>query len=161
MKWDARKHEKCAILQRCQKPKEAAKKGLLEEQGMLEAATALTPMSAGFTDEYQDDSEKLEEEDKLKFMSILGSLIFLLCTRPDIAYAVNRMATKTCRATIKDMYAIERILKYLKGTVELGLTFNPSQRDLTTIFCWLDEAYACHLDGKSHSGYCFSLGSQH
>jgi hypothetical protein len=35
-------------------------------------------MSAGFTDEYQDDSEKLGEEDKLKFMSILGSLIFLL-----------------------------------------------------------------------------------
>ena len=137
-------------------------KGLLEEQGMLEAATALTPMSAGFTDEYQDDSEKLGEEDKLKFMSILGSLIFLLRTRPDIAYAVNRMATRTCRATIKDMYAIGRILKYLKGTVELGLTFNPSQReDLTTIFCWVDAAYACHLDGKSHSGYCFSLGSHH
>lgn len=59
------------------------------------------------------------------------------------------------------MYALGRIMKYLAGTINLGLTFNPSQReDLTTIF-WVDAAYACHLDGKSHSGYCFSLGSHH
>ena len=107
-------------------------------------------------------TDKLGEADKLRFMSILGSLIFLLRTRPDIAYAVNRMATRTCRATDKDLCALGRILKYLNGTIELGLTFNPSKReDLTTIFCWVDAAYACHLDGKSHSGYCFSLGSHH
>jgi hypothetical protein len=118
--------------------------------------------SSTFSDEYQDDSNMLDAENKQKYMSILGSLIFLLRTRPDIAYAVNRIATRTCRATIKDMYALGRILKYLAGTVDLGLRFNPSQReDLTTIFCHVDAAYACHIDGKSHSGYCFSLGSHH
>jgi hypothetical protein len=137
-------------------------RSLLEEHDMLDATIAMTPMSSTFTDEYQDNSDKLSDEDKQKFMSILGSLIFLLRTRPDIAYAVNRMATRKCRATIKDMYALGRIMKYLAGTINLGLTFNPSQReDLTTIFCWVDAAYACHLDGKSHSGYCFSLGSHH
>ena len=82
---------------------------------MLDAAKALTPMSSTFSDEYQDDSNMLDAENKQKYMSILGSLIFLLRTRPDIAYAVNRMATRTCRATIKDMYALGKILKYLAG----------------------------------------------
>ena len=137
-------------------------RGLLEEHDMLDSGIAITPMTSTFNDQFQDDSDKLGEADKLRFMSILGSLIFLLRTRPDIAYAVNRMATRTCRATVKDLCALGRILKYLNGTIELGLTFNPSKReDLTTIFCWVDAAYACHLDGKSHSGYCFSLGSHH
>jgi len=135
-------------------------RSLLEEHNMMDCTTALTPMTSTFSDEYQDNSVKFSDEDKQIFMSILGSLIFVLRTRPDIAYAVNRMATRTCRATAKDMLALGRILKYLAGTVTLGVTFHPSQReDVTTIFCWVDAAYACHLDGKSHSGYCFSLGS--
>ena len=133
---------------------------LLEDNDMSDCNPISTPISVLFNDEDQDNSLPLELECKNKFRSILGSLIFLLKTRPDISYAVNRLALRSSIATDKDMIAIKRILRYLKGTYNLGITFFPSQdKDVTKIFCWVDAAYGIHHDGKSHSGYCFSLGS--
>ena len=56
-------------------------------------------MNITFSDEEQDDSPSLNQSNITKFMSILGSLIFLLKSRPDISYSVNRMATRSSKAT--------------------------------------------------------------
>jgi hypothetical protein len=122
---------------------------------------ASTPMSASFCDDFQDDAEILNDTDREKFRSALGSFIFLLRTRPDLAYAINRLATRTTRATVKDMNAIYRVLKYLKATKDRGIIFKKSvtlREDITQIFCWVDAAFQCHRDGKSQSGYCFNIG---
>jgi hypothetical protein len=134
--------------------------GLLEEFGMEDCIPVITPISCCFNDEDQNDSTPLIEEELEKFRTILGSLIYLLKTRPDISYAVSRLSMRSNEATQKDMQAIKRILRYLKGTTFLGLTFFPSEcTDITKLFVWVDAAYAIHKDRRSHSGYGFKLGS--
>ena len=44
--------------------------------------------------------------DKSKYATLLGMLIFVLRTRPDVAYAVNRLATRAAACTLKDLSLI-------------------------------------------------------
>ena len=133
---------------------------LLEEYGMLDSVLAKTPMSYLFNDEQQDNSNKLSYEEQKKFMSILGSLIFLLRTRADIAYAINRLSLRSTKATTLDMQALFRILRYLNGTRDLGITLckDVTFSKVVQLHAYVDAAYGVHCDGKSHSGYCFLLG---
>jgi hypothetical protein len=100
----------------------------------------------------------------LKYLSLVGKLIFIIKTRPDIAYAVNRLATRTQRATDRDFNSLLRIVSYLGGTQELGITFQRSNTAdaaaAVRLFCYVDAAYATHPDAKSHTGYCFGLGDR-
>jgi hypothetical protein len=57
-------------------------------------------------------SELLSADNKQFYQEVLGSLILIVKTRPDIAYAVNRLATRTLRATNKDKLAILRVVRY-------------------------------------------------
>jgi hypothetical protein len=130
---------------------------LVDKYNLSTAPSVQVPMSSLFSDAYQDDSPQCDHHE---FMSLLGSLIFLIKTRPDIAYAVNRMATRTGHATVKDFNALLRIVSYLNATKHLGIRFK-SKVDAaaaTRLYCWVDAAYAGHPDSKSHTGYCFSLG---
>ena len=117
------------------------------------------PMATTFSDEYQDDSKPI---DFIKYMCLLGKLLFIIKTRPDIAYAVNRLATRSVQPTEKDWQALLRIVLYLKATIHLGIKFNRrSAVDATAatrLYCYVDTAFSCHNDSKSHTGYCFSLG---
>ena len=115
------------------------------------------PMCSSFNDHNQDDSSLCDQHE---YMSLLGSLIFIIKTRPDIAYAVNRLATRTQHATIKDFNCLLRVVSYLAGTKDLGIRFK-SKLDAaaaTRLYCYVDASYAGHPDSKSHTGYCFSLG---
>jgi hypothetical protein len=118
------------------------------------------PMSSEFNDEFQNDSPKCNFE---KFMHLLGRLIFIVKSRPDIAYAVNRLACRSQNATDKDFKALLRIVSYLWGTKDLGLKFKKSSTaeisDSTKLFCYVDASYATHADSKSHTGFCFYLGN--
>jgi hypothetical protein len=133
---------------------------LLEEHGMLDSIVAKTPMSYLFNDEHQDNAERLSLSDQKKFMSILGSLIFLLRTRADIAYAVNRLSLRSTKATNLDLQALFRVLRYLNGTRDLGITLckDVTLPKVVQLHAYEDAAYGVHSDSKSHSGYCFSLG---
>jgi hypothetical protein len=91
-------------------------------------------------------------------------LIYVLRTRPDIAYAVNRLATRSSIATEKDLAAIHQVIAYLRTTRHLELVYNsncPRQRKtVTRLQAWSDAAYLTHRDSRSHSGVCFSLGEE-
>jgi hypothetical protein len=134
---------------------------ILRTYELLEVTPPSVPMIATFNDAYQSDSPKC---DYTAFMTLLGILLFVVKTRPDIAYAVNRLATRTSIATERDFLALLRIASYLGGTRNLGIKFRRNvsefyQEALTVLFCWVDASHGSHLDSKSHSGYCFSLGS--
>jgi hypothetical protein len=133
---------------------------LLEEYDMVDSNSVTTPISCCFNDEDQNDSPDLSQSDKDIYRNILGCLIHLLKTRPDISYAISRLAMRTNELTEKDISAIKRVLRYLKGTMYLGITFYPSEHvDVTKLFVWVDAAHAIHKDGRSHSGYGFKLGT--
>jgi len=90
-------------------------------------------------------------------MELLGSLLYLVRTRPDISYAVNRLAMRAREATERDLNALMRILAYLYDTQELGITLLPGKTDDLRLMAWSDASYATHSDGKSHSGYGFTF----
>ena len=76
-------------------------------------------MSIDFNDLCQDDSESLNQEENKKYSALIGGLIFIMKTRPwrqdhneDIAFAVNRLSTRTCKSTKRDYLALLRVLKY-------------------------------------------------
>lgn len=116
-------------------------------------------MPSTFSDEFQDDSTAI---DFLKYMRLLGKLLFIIKTRPDIAYSVNRLATRASNPTERDWQALIRVALYLKGTIHLGIKFKRSDSTsaaaATQLYCYVDAAFSCHTDSKSHTGYCFALG---
>jgi hypothetical protein len=118
------------------------------------------PMQPGFNDAEQDDSPKLPSNSQ--YPTLLGMLIYVLRTRPDIAYAVNRLATRSSIATEKDLLALQQVIAYLRTTRHLELVYNsscPRQRQtVTRLQAWSDAAYLTDRDSRSHSGVCFSLG---
>jgi hypothetical protein len=117
-------------------------------------------MRHDFSDAYQDQADST---DKTKFQTLLGMLIFSLKSRPDIAYAVNRLATRSTLPTTRDMDAILRVIKYLLYTKEYELVYTKADPDacdtVARLFAYSDAAYLTHRDSKSHSGICFSYGS--
>lgn len=112
------------------------------------------PMSSLFNDAVQDDSMDC---DHTQYMELLGSLLYIVKTRPDIAFAVNRMAMRARKATVKDMNALFRILGYLYATRARGVTLRPMNTCHLRLAAWCDASYALHEDGRSHSGYGFTF----
>ena len=76
-----------------------------------------------------DSSTKLvkatEEDDSFdqqKYQSAVGSLLYLsVATRADIAYAVSNVAKLSANPTTRHWMAVKRIMRYLRGTTNLGL----------------------------------------
>ena len=120
------------------------------------------PMSTLFSDEVQDDSPRCNSHD---YMELLGSLMYLEKTRADIAFAVNRLAMRTQKATEKDYRSLLRVLAYLYVTRGKEVVLKPCRELSASRICclvapleaWCDASYAIHPDGRSHSGYGFRL----
>ncbi|XP_020684057.1 uncharacterized protein LOC110100751 [Dendrobium catenatum] len=91
------------------------------------------------------------------FRHIVGSLQFLTNTRPDIAFAVNKICQHMHQPSIGHFQLLKRILIYLKGTTSLGLFLPKTDLNLTAFADsdWAGDA----IDRKSTTGYCIFLGS--
>ncbi|KZV33170.1 hypothetical protein F511_18186 [Dorcoceras hygrometricum] len=62
-----------------------------------------------------------EEVDPTTFKSLVGSLRYLTCTRPDILFAVGIVSRFMENPIESHMMAAKRILRYIKGTVNYGI----------------------------------------
>ena len=83
----------------------------------------------------------------------------MVLTRPDIAFAVSRVAKFTSNPCQSHWTAVKRIFRYLSGTVNLGISYHGSSTDLT-IRGYCDADYADdHDDRKSRAGYLFLLAN--
>jgi hypothetical protein len=116
------------------------------------------PMSSLFKDELQDQSPRCDYK---KYMQLLGKLLYMIKTRPDISYSVNRMTTRAMKCTNKNFDALLRIVSYLGEARHLGLRFRGDTKqmlaELTRLICFVDAAHATHPDSRSHIGLCFSF----
>ena len=92
-----------------------------------------------------------------RYAQIIGSLMYLMnCTRPDIAYAVSRLSRYTHNPSKDHWTALDRVAKYLRGTIDLGLHFG---RSPPVIEGYSDANWISDSDEvKSTSGYVFTLG---
>ena len=91
-----------------------------------------------------------------KYAQIIGILMFMTnCTRPDIAYVVGRLSRYTHNPSIEHWDAISRLLRYLKGTFDYGLSYCGYPAILEG-YCdanWISDTD----EVKPTSGYVFTL----
>ena len=108
-------------------------------------------------DEPSDDDITHDTRGSGMYETMIGSLMYAaLGTRPDIAYATNRLAQFTSRPQPKHWTAVKRIFRYLKGTRNYALTYGGTNSNADiNIYC--DADWASHADRKSVSGYVVTI----
>ncbi|KAH9296016.1 hypothetical protein KI387_039604, partial [Taxus chinensis] len=92
------------------------------------------------------------------YRQLIGSLIYLTYTRPDISFAVSYLSRFMQEPKICHWKAAKRILRYLKGSVDLGLEYKKNENFFLTGYS--DSDHAGNIDDrKSTSGFVFFMGS--
>jgi histone deacetylase 1/2 len=129
---------------------------LLKPVNMHNCKDIATPMSSS---ERLSKTSGILLSDELAFSyrSTVGSLQYLCLTRPDIAFAVNRVCQFLATPTDVHWSAVKRILRYVKGTLDHGLQI---QRSLSTeLSVYTDADWAgCPDDRRSTGGYAVFYG---
>ena len=122
-----------------------------------------TPMMGRSLDIEKDPFRPREDGEELlgsgyPYLSAIGALMYLANgTRPDIAFAVNLLARFSSAPTKRHWNGIKRILRYLRGTIDLGLYFQKKQ-DLN-IIGYTDAGYLSDPhNALSQTGYVFLSG---
>ncbi|GKE60620.1 uncharacterized mitochondrial protein-like protein, partial [Tanacetum coccineum] len=129
---------------------------ILKKFGFTDVKTASTPME---TQKPLLKDEDGEEVDVHLYRSMIGSLMYLTSSRPDIMFAVCACARYQVNPKVSHLHAVKRIFRYLKGQPKLGLWYpKDSPFDLVA---YTDSDYAgASLDMKSTTGGYQFLGSR-
>uniref|UniRef100_A0ACD5U385 Uncharacterized protein n=1 Tax=Avena sativa TaxID=4498 RepID=A0ACD5U385_AVESA len=126
---------------------------LLSETGMLECRPASTPIEQN----HGIIADSGDPVDKGEYQRLVGRLIYLSHTRPDIAYAVSIVSRYMHDPRSGHLNAVNRILRYLKGCPGKGILF--SNQGHLRVEGYTDADWAgCLDDRRSTSGYCMFVG---
>ncbi|XP_016186272.1 uncharacterized protein LOC107627980 [Arachis ipaensis] len=128
---------------------------LLKEYGLLEAKTVSTPMD--YTVPLSKNSGTPLSSTS-EYRKLVGKLLYLTNTRPEIGYAVGKLSQFLDCATDKHFEAAIRVLRYLKGAPALGLMFS-AHSDLEPAGYSDSDWGTCSDSKRSISGYCFFFGN--
>lgn len=100
-------------------------------------------------------------EDPSVYRKFVGKLLYLTVSRPDIAYVVHHLSQFLQAPRVPHMLAVQRVLRYLKGTPFQGLFYSTNSTLCLEVFC--DSDWGSNLDYtgmlKSITGMCLMLGS--
>ncbi|CAK9818809.1 Retrovirus-related Pol polyprotein from transposon TNT 1-94 [Anthophora quadrimaculata] len=132
-------------------------KDLLERFSMTDCKPASTPLD--LSKSVQKKPEGADDDDKnLPYRELVGSLMYLaIATRPDIAHAVSILSRFNDCFSRTHWTQAKRVLRYLKGTAGVGLTYKASGAPTKG---YADADWGnCTEDRKSFTGYCFVLAS--
>jgi Reverse transcriptase (RNA-dependent DNA polymerase) len=126
---------------------------LLCETGMLDCKPVDTPMMPNLKLEAYTDHTPTNVD---KYQRLVGKLICLAHTRPDIAYAVSIVSQFMHSPKEEHLEAVMRILRYLKGTPGKGIVFRRNSHLQVSAYSDADWA-GCAMDRRSTTGY-FTFG---
>ncbi|KAL0379752.1 UNVERIFIED_CONTAM: Retrovirus-related Pol polyprotein from transposon RE2 [Sesamum angustifolium] len=128
---------------------------LLKKFKMESCKTVTTPLVTGEKYQKEDGSQKV---DGSMYRSLIGSLLYLTTTRPDIMFATSLLSRFMQSPSQVHYAAAKRILRYLRGTKDFGIWYK-STNDAKLVG-YTDSDWTGSVDDmKSTSGYTFSLGS--
>ena len=122
-----------------------SKRGLLPFRHGIHLSKAMSP----------ETSDEMVEMAKVPYASALGSLMYAkLCTRPDIAYAISVISRFQSNLSLEHWVAVKAILKYLRRTKDLVLTYGGGDLQLTG---FTESDFQSDVDDrKSISGFDFT-----
>lgn len=127
---------------------------LLKETGMIDCKPCDTPMEPG---QKLDINKEEEGVDKGQYQRLVGKLIYLSHTRPDIAFAVSVISQFMHNPKNSHLQSAYRVLRYLKATPGKGILYR--RNGTLKLECYTDADWAgAVLDRRSTSGYCTLLG---
>jgi transposase InsO family protein len=132
------------LLERFNAPKDPVATPLDPKQPLVEAA----------------DSELLDDSGAQEYRAAVGALIYLMiCTRPDLAFSLSRLSKFVAKPGKKHAAALKRVLRYIVGTRNLGISFNrPSAATNPCLYGYSDSDFAADLNNRrSTSGFIFLL----
>ncbi|RVW62828.1 Retrovirus-related Pol polyprotein from transposon RE1 [Vitis vinifera] len=129
-------------------------KDLLKRFNMEEAKVMKNPMSSSIK---LDMDEKGKSIDSTMYRGMIGSLLYLTASRPNIMYSICLCARFQSCPKESHLSAVKRILRYLKGTMNIGLWY--PKGDNFELIGFSDADFAgCRVERKSTSGTCHFLG---
>lgn len=126
---------------------------LIEDVGLLGAKPKSTPMEPRVNlcangDDYKDPSQ---------YRRLVGRLLYLNITRPDITFAVQQLSQYMSTPKVQHFNATTHLIKYLKGSPGQGIFFSSSSSIHLKGFCDSDWA-KCPDSRRSITGFCVFLG---
>ncbi|GJY09043.1 retrovirus-related pol polyprotein from transposon TNT 1-94 [Tanacetum coccineum] len=129
-------------------------KEMLKKFGLEDSKPIKTPMS---TETKLTRDEEGESVDNTKYRGMIGSLLYLTASRPDIMFSVCLCARFQEDPKTSHLEAVKRIFRYIKGTTHLGLWYPKGSGIETIVYADSDHA-GDYVDRKSTSGVCTFMG---
>ncbi|KAJ4771019.1 Gag/pol [Rhynchospora pubera] len=129
-------------------------KDILSRANMLASKPTASPMVVNTSLSIHDGDPM---ENPSLYRMIVGALQYATRTRPDIAFAVNKVSQFMHSPSTSHWDAVKRILRYINGTLTHGLTLKPSTNPILHAYSDSDWA-GCKDDRRSTSGYAIFLG---
>lgn len=128
---------------------------VLKRFGMFESNEVNSPIIPGCKLNKDEHGIKIDES---YYKQVVGSLMYLTATRPDMMYSVSLISRYMANPTEFHLQAAKRILRYLKGTFDYGIMYKKGSSE--ELMAYTDSDYAGDTeDRKSTSGYVFLLSS--
>ena len=128
---------------------------------MQDSRPVSTPMDAKCKFEPATAKTELDATAKTRYQSAVGALLHAArATRPDISFAVTALSQFCKGPTDEHWQAVKRVFRYLRGTVDHGLTYKGtgSPKESPTLHGYCDSDYAeDETDRLSVTGYAFIL----
>ncbi|GJW29028.1 retrovirus-related pol polyprotein from transposon TNT 1-94 [Tanacetum coccineum] len=110
---------------------------IVKKCGLLTTNSVDTPMVE--KNNLDEDLQGKQVDDTL-YRDMIGSLIYLTSSRPDLIYAVCLCARYQENPTEKHLQAVKRIFRYLKGTINMGLWYSKDTDMSLTTYADADHA---------------------
>ncbi|KAG7599135.1 GAG-pre-integrase domain [Arabidopsis suecica] len=128
---------------------------LLDETGLLGCKPSSIPMDPHVKFSKDTGGDLVDAE---SYRRLIGRLMYLQITRPDITFAVNKLSQYSQAPRKAHQQAIYKILHYIKGTLGQGLFYSSKSELQLQMFADADYD-SCQDTRRSTSGFCLFLGT--
>ncbi|CAM8909312.1 unnamed protein product [Rhodiola kirilowii] len=127
---------------------------LLTEYDMVECKPVKTPLPT----KHQLSLSTAELlPDPMIYRKMVGKLIYLTITRPDLSHAVHILSQFMNEPNTDHLKAANRVLRYIKGAPAQGIFFSSTLQLQMSAYCDADWA-ACPKTRRSVTGFCIVIG---